>query len=126
MSIETSLGAYLVANVAGCGGRVDAYKLPQNPTFPALTFFRVSGVPTYSHSGFSHYTVARYQISCWALSSGAMRQLVKEVRDALDGYAGGMGDVTIYHCFCVGDHDMSDPETKRYQAPVDFEIAFNE
>jgi hypothetical protein len=127
MSIETALGAHLCTFVALVGNRVHDKRLPQEPTFPALTFQRISTLPLYSHQGYSGYTECRFQISCWAMSQASVRQVAAQVRTALDGYAGLMSaDTQVGHCFCIGDRDFYEPETKRFHAPLDFKIAFKE
>jgi len=126
MSIEKALGKYLADNVSLVSGRVHSIKLPQGAVLPALTFPRISTVPLYSHDGFSHLTTCRFQVSCWAMKHGDVREIASEVRDVLEGYSGLMGSVQIGKCLCKGDRDMHDPETGIFHAPVDFEIEFNE
>jgi hypothetical protein len=126
MEIEKALGAYLTAHVTLVAGRVYSVKLPQKAVLPALTFFRVSTVPIYSHQGFSHLTKCRFQISCWAVKHGDVREIASELRDVLDGYSGMMGTTEIGSCLCVGDRDMYEPAAGIYQAPLDFMVAFRE
>lgn len=126
MTIETSLGQYLEDYVALADDRVYAKKLPQNPTLPALTYLRVAAVPEYSHSGYSHLTNARFQVSCWAETYATVRQLAAQVRTALDGYSGFMGTTQIGSCFCKGDRDLEETDTGRQHVPLDFDIGFND
>jgi hypothetical protein len=125
MAIEADLGTYL-ETVPLAGGRVHAMKLPQDPTLPALVFIRVSTMPTYSHSGFSNFTEARFQISCWAATYMAARQLAAQVRTALDGYSGAMGTTQIGHCLCASDRDIYEPEPQRFHAPLDYMIGYKD
>jgi hypothetical protein len=124
--MEKAIGQYLEDNVTLVSGRVYSMKLPQGCTLPALTFFRVSTMPLYSHEGFSHYTECRFQVSCWAMKHGDVREIASEVRDVLEGYKGMMGATYVHRCLCVGDIDLFEPETSIFHAPLDFMVAFEE
>ena len=63
--IEKGLLTHLKANVALVSNRVYAQFLPQDSTFPAITYSTISGVRNYHHSGQS-YAEHRIQIDCWA------------------------------------------------------------
>ena len=124
--IEKDLGDYLAENVALCGGRTHAPRLPRSPMFPGLVYQRVSGVPAYSHDGYSHLTETRYQITGWATGYEEVREMAAQVRTVLDGYEGMMGSTFIGHCLCVADRDIFEAGTGIYQVPLDFMIAFND
>ncbi len=126
MAIEEDLGTYLETNVTLVNGRVHAMKLPQGAPLPALVFLRVSGVPLHSHSGYSHFTTARFQVSCWAQTFKAVRELAAQVRAELDGFSGLMGATEIGHCLCIADRDAYEAEPKKWHAPLDFTIGFQE
>jgi len=124
--MEKAIRKYLADNVSLVSGRVYSMKLPQGCVLPAVTFQRISTVPLYSHEGFSHYTECRFQVSCWAVKHGDVREIASEVRDILEGYKGMMGATYVHRAFCIGDIDMYEPATNIYHAPLDFMVAFEE
>lgn len=68
MDIFTHVRAYLLEPSelrTALGTRIYPVKLPQNPTFPALTFSRVSGVRHPSLKGRASLASPRYQFDIW-------------------------------------------------------------
>lgn len=126
MSIETSIAAFLATNVTLAGGHIHALRLPQDPTFPALVYQRISTVRTYSHQGDSNLPECRFQITCWGSTYASVRQLVAQLNSVLGGFSGTMGDVYIGHALLAGDLDIHEVPTMLFQAPIDFMIAFKE
>ena len=124
--IETVLQAYLAANVALCGGRVWPMKLPQKPTLPAITYRKISGPRIQTHDGASGLAHPRIQISCWAETYLAAKQLAEEVRQDLDGFSGAMGATHVGSMFLSNETDLYDPETGRWHIPVDFILFHDE
>jgi len=131
--IETELRTWLVANIAAVAGRVYPRKLPQEPTFPALTVTRISGIPWPTHDGPVGKSDSRFQISCWAVEKRAggtgylgAKQLAEDLRQALDCFTGAMGAETIEACFCVNMGDLGDDEAELQQVAVDFLITHTE
>jgi hypothetical protein len=131
--IEKELHAWLIANIAVVAGRVYARKLPQEPTLPALTFTRISGIPWPTHDGPVGKSDSRFQISCWALEkkSGGTgylgaKELAEDLRQALDCFTGVMGAETIEACFCLNMVDLGDDEAELQQVAVDFLITHTE
>ncbi len=95
------------------GDRIYPVKLPQDPTYPAITYFQVSGSPIYTKQG-KHGVVLRVQISCWAKSYTAVKQLATKVILAMDGYA--------KENFNQNEFDIYEDEAEVYQVPLDFNI----
>ena len=132
MSFETDLVDFLQANVPSVGNRVHFIKLPQNPTFPALTYQRLNTEDLYSHDGYSELTTPLMRVTCYAFEE--VRDVAKEVKDAMRGYTGLMGatDVGFMLMAGPGDQDLIDPDwtdsegrTLRY-VPLAFRICYTE
>lgn len=131
--IETGLNTWLRANIASVANRVYPRKLPQNPTFPALTYFEVSGDSWYSHQGPSGVREGRYQISCWTKEGrlggtdylGA-KTLAEEVIAAMDCYTGLMGATVVQACFYMNQTDLGEDEAGLHMIAVDFHIWWEE
>ena len=124
--IETDLRTYLVAQVASAGGRVYPAKLPQNPTYPCITYFQVSGPRDYSHDGYSGTTASRYQVSCWGKTYAATKGLAREVIRAVEGYTGMMGTTRIGLIRVDNETDNYEYDSDVYHMPVDLIIQYKE
>lgn len=91
MSLESELRARLIADggvAALISARVYPLILPQAPTYPALTYQRISGPRLHHLTGSSGRGVARIQTDSWAETYAAAQALAAAVRAALDGFDG--------------------------------------
>lgn len=124
--IEEELTSWLQANIALVANRVYPMKLPQNPTLPAITYQKISGLRVQSHDGPSGLAYPRFQVSCWGESYSDAKQVAEEVRQDLDGYQGLMGVVQVGAALLQNEIDFYIPETGYYHVPVDFIIWHDE
>lgn len=115
MSIETALHTYLSAKseiTSIVGTRLWRGHLPQsfNWASPALTFWKVSEVHDHNIDGGGGCARARIQVDCWHKSSSTavVDDLAEQVRLALQGFDGLMGDVPVTSV--VLDNVVSLPE----------------
>ena len=122
--IEQALYARLVA-VTGWP-RVYPGKLPQNPTFPALTYQRASGARVSSIYGPSGLANPRFQIDVWAQTFTSMVDVAALVREGLDGFRGVVSGVRIGSIVCVGDFDNYEPGVELHRRTIDFSIWHHE
>ena len=116
MNIQETIYEHLTTNAgvaAIVAARVYPVRLPQEPTLPALTYFRVSGPVEYTRDGVS-LTQSRFQISCWAAGYAAVIALASAVRSAM----GIFPKVS----FLENQPEMFEPETSVYHIPVDVMI----
>lgn len=119
MSLADSIYDQIQALTAG---RCYRLTLPQPWTLPAITYLRVDTLSEYSHDGDSDLDHPRWQISCWAESHPEAEELARQVRQAMQGWKAVYG----LPAFCVGQHDLPQPETGVYQVAVDFVIWWKE
>ena len=131
--IETSLYTWLVANIALIGTRVYPRKLPQDATFPALTYFEVSGDRWVTHQGEDGVSEGRYQISCWAKDGttgvdgyAIAKGIADEVITKLNCFTGLMDTTTIQACRYLNEVDLGDEEMNLHQIALDFYITYEE
>ena len=94
-------------------------KLPERATFPAITYFQVSGVEGNTHDGYDHTSRQRWQISCWAETYAACRTLAEAVKLALRTFSGGIVEI-VSASYMENQMDLSEPDVKLYTIPVDF------
>lgn len=108
MSIESELVSRLEDDAgvgAVAGDRIYPTKLPQDPTYPALTYFKVSGPREYDLSGPTGWARARYQIDCWGDDYGDAHSLAAAVRASLSGFN---GTLTTLHATIKLDNERDD------------------
>ena len=129
MTIEEALFAYLTTcqGLASLiGTRLYSLRLPQNPTLPAVTYFKVSRVGERVLGGPNPNTIrARFQFSCWAKSYGVAKSVAGQLKEALQDYSGimgGPGGVNVLDANPVNEHDFYESDTGLYHIPVDVEI----
>ncbi len=120
---ESGLRAWALADptVAGLiGTRFYPMLLPQTPTLPACTYFRVSHrIPDEIP-----YPTVRIQVTCWAASHTAARELATALEAAAGRKKGTSAGVEIKYANVANDLDMRDPDTGYYLVPVDFKVTY--
>lgn len=133
MSINAGLRSFLGADAAinaiiGAmpNTRVYPVRLPQNPTLPAITYFKVSGRRVHSSNGALGLSGPRFQIDCWASKYEDAHALAELVRKRIDGYSGVMGSETVQGVFFESERDLYEPEPDQYRVSRDYFIFFEE
>lgn len=94
------------------GDRVFPMVRPQESGVPAVTYQRVSNVPTTSLAGDSGLDSVRVQIDAWASTYANAKALAAQVRSALLGAA--------FKALMVSDFDDYETETQTYRVSMDF------
>jgi len=97
-------------------------RLPQEPTYPAVTYQRISTVPTYSQDGDSNLDRGRWQFSCWARTHTAAEAVAAQVRTALTTWRASYGQPA----FLENQVDFYEPDTDVHHIPVDAIIWWKE
>lgn len=126
------LRAYLIGGSAVStlvGTRVYPVKLPQNPTYPAVTYEQVSGVRDYTLCGPNGLAWPRVTISSWALSYSGARALADAVRQRISGFHGEWGSsppTQIGSVHLDNELDLYEDEAEVYRVAQDYIISFNE
>lgn len=136
MGIERGIYSLLTgdAGVAALlGTRVYPEVLPQNPSYPAITYQVVSGGSEYEMEGPANQASPRVQIDCYAESAEGAIALKGAVMAALSGYRGSVGSppVAIQGAFRrsegSGFEDGLRPAGLRvWRKTLDFEIWYEE
>lgn len=114
--LEESIYAHLstVAAVSTLAGtRIYPVFLPQDPTYPAISYQRISSQPQVAIGGFCNLDNPRIQIDCWASSYSAVKSLAEAVRDAMMSAPG-------FNALELSDQDLYEPEVEVYRVSIDF------
>lgn len=87
--------------------------LPQNPTFPAITFSQVSRVGVDGLEGSCGKARRRVQVDCWATTRKGSWQLADAVRQTLNGFhTGTFADSVIGSVRLDNETGLFDEESK--------------
>lgn len=125
-TIEEALKKVLTDNAgvaAILAGRVYPVILPQNVTYPALAYQKVTGAPDMALDGESGLTRNRFQIDAYGETYAAVRGLSKAVRTALNGKKFTVDAVRIGSVVMISERDFY--EEKTYRVSMDFSIWHN-
>jgi len=96
--------------------RIYPIKLPQNPTYEALTYQRISNT---GQDGTSTLRMSRWQINCWAEQYGEAQVLATAVKAALEEYINLLGTPGINMARVVNELDDWDEDAEVYRVIVD-------
>lgn len=125
MSFEGDLKNFAAADVALnalIGTRFYPGALPENPTYPAVTYFKIDGN--------RHHNIdvafPRYQFSCWSPVYLTAQVTATAVRKAFQRYKGIMGSTQIIQGVYERQGDLYEPDTKLFHIPVDIKFIIRE
>ena len=128
MNVDESLYARLstyAGLIALTSTRIYPVELPQTPTLPAITYYRVNA-PTEHVMGETTSDIERatYRIQCWGATMTSARAVAAQVIAALDGFSGLLGGATGVRCWVTRTNslDLDDPDTSWMRRILDFEI----
>lgn len=108
------------------GDRIYPHRLPQTPTFPAVTYARVSGVRVKVLKGLSGLARPTFQFDCWAESYTTVKTLADAVRGAFDGFQGTLDGDTTYRVQILNEVDNFEEELDIYRVIQDYEVFHRE
>lgn len=114
--VESKLYALLTADPAVSaivGTRVYPMVLPQRCTFPAASYFRVSGGQQNTLDGYSGTENPRIQVDCWAREYADAKALASAIRTAMDG-------ATNFKALCISDRDMYEDDAELHRVLLEF------
>lgn len=118
MTVESEIVARLevdgaVTALVGSGddARIYPVLLPQDPTYPAVTYQRVSGARLHNLAGTAGFAMPRLSINCWSRTYGEAKSLAAAIRASLDGFDGTLATIraTIK---IVNEIDLPEQEPK--------------
>lgn len=123
MSIDTAIYALLTG---GGIARVYPPPIPDNPTYPLVTYAQVSGVRGYVMEGADGLVIGRFQVDCWDPLSSAARTLAETVRLILSGYRGTSDDMELQSVFLFGETKMFDDAADLHRVMQEYRIFYRE
>lgn len=108
------------------GTRIYPRRWPRNPVFPLVAYRRISTHRELTHSGPSDLADPRIQFDVVATDPDTADAVAEQLRLALHGYRGAMGDVPVGSVRVVNDLDDEHSDTGLYRRIVDAEISHRE
>lgn len=100
--------------------RLYLLKLPQNPTYPAVTYFKVSN----SRHHDLNIAMPRYQFSVWGTDYKIVRRIANNIRLALQREKGVWSGISVIQAVYLGETDFYENDTKLYQVAQDYKIIY--
>lgn len=133
-TIETALYALLTGDgtlTSLVSARIFPVLVPQGTTMPAVTYAQVSGGRVHATDGPAGLVNSRWQFNCWGVSNASARAVSDALRQAIDGYSGTTGGVTIQAIQTEMEVNIeANPaginRARRYGKALDFNVWFEE
>lgn len=132
MLIEEGLRRHLV-DLDVVEERVYPQILPQNPTYPAISYSVISSAVAHTVEGLAGYARTVFQVSVWAKTTNAdgsgyeqAREIAEELRVSLSGFRGYFGDVQVHSCFLTGRRDLYSNDAIVFGTSLDFAVSHEE
>ncbi len=132
--METGIFTYLQtigAITAIVGTRIHPDTMPQGSELPVIVYSRLSGGRVQVMGGISGLAHPVFQITSWATTYLAAKNLAEIVRVNFDAVSGAIGGVTVRACIMEDDGDITEtsPDIKArrmYGVRQDYEIWHDE
>lgn len=111
--------------------RIYPVVLPQEPTYPAITFSRVSSQRIEGVHTNPGMATVRIQITCWASTFDSAKSVAEQVRLALERYGTSVSGttiagVTVYDIHMGSEADAYEPTLDAFASSVDFTVVHAE
>ena len=121
--------AGLTALIGTSPMRLHPQLIPQDPTYPAVTYMCISAPREVLMGSDPGIVMARYQFSAWGATYQAVRDLAEQLRLTFERWRGTVSSVTILDTFIEDTNDLP-PEFVNgavvRQRAVDFRIIYRE
>jgi len=126
--IEESLRTKILADsdvTDDIGQRLYILKLPQNPTYPAVTYFKVSNARHHDLD----VAMPRYQFDVWMdatiqNSYLTARRVADNIRKALQRESGNWSGISVIQAVYLGETDLYEENTELYHVAQDYKVIY--
>ena len=121
-TIEKAIRSILVndSTVKAITTRCYPGKIPQDPTYPLIVYYKVTGMRDHHLQGPSRLAHPRFQVEAWATTYDAAKTLANAIREALDGYKGTVGTVVIGSILIESERDVYEDAVSCHRVIMDF------
>ena len=127
-TIEKAIRSILIADTAvkAITNRCYPGKIPQNPEYPLIVYYKVTGNRDHHLQGPSGLAHPRFQVEAWATTYDAAKALANAIREALDGYKGTVGAVAIGSILIESERDVYEDAVSCHRVIMDFFVWHSE
>lgn len=108
------------------GSRIYSTRLPQGATLPAITFQRISTTRDIHHGGPVQGAEAFFQISCWAATPKAGKEIAAAVRAAVHGVHGTWGTDTVMASKLVNELELPGLDENDFHTALTLSLVYKE
>ena len=109
---------------AEVGVRVYPLKLPQNPTYPAITYQVISDQSEKLLEGPDRIRRARVQIDVWAATISTCQTITNYIRSLLDGQDNTQGNIRFRSAWTENEQDIYEESIEKYRILSDYMITY--
>lgn len=128
MTVEVGVYTILTGDAtlsASVGTRVYGGGLPQEPAFPCVSFQVVSSIPDRTlgeKTADSYHSI--FQIDVFADDYESSKEIAAKVRNALEGYKGSVGNVSIKDIWVwdAGTDNIDSSDALEYRVTAQYEV----
>lgn len=119
---------FLASAVPTAGGRVYPGWVPQQGTYPAVTYLAFGDGAGLAHGGPEDLATRTYQIDLWALTYSEARAMAAALRAALHGFAGLLGSAgtRVQPARLVDARDTYENDPKLWRVSQDYAVTYKE
>jgi len=123
-TIEEALRYSILADnsVRAITTRCYAAELPQNPVFPLILFFRVTGASDVHLGGVSGIAHVRFQIEAWAETYAAAKELARAIRGAINTKIFRVDSVSLNSIVIQSERDYYEPDVGTHRIIADYMV----
>ena len=127
-TIEKAIRSILIADttVKAITTRCYPGMIPQNPEYPLIVYYKVTGMRDHHLQGPSGLAHPRFQAEAWATTYDAAKALANAIRCALDGYTGTQGTVDIGSILIESERDVYEDAVSCHRVIMDFFVWHSE
>ncbi len=121
--IEEATRSKLLSNITLAGlvsDIIDILKLPQNPVYPAVTFFKITG---HRHSDLD-IAYPYFQCYSWGSTYASAREVANQIRISLIREKGTWGSVKIINAVFINEFDLYEDDTGIFHIVSEFKIIY--
>ena len=111
-----------LANATAAAGRIYPAILPQNPTYPAITYQEISSVRTHAMGQDGPMTRVRAQVNVWATSHAEARAVANQVANSLSRYWATIGATRVLDVLLDNDMTFYESETQTRRVTQDYTL----
>ncbi|HEX7119397.1 MAG TPA: DUF3168 domain-containing protein [Longimicrobiales bacterium] len=109
-----------LVNQTAAGSRIFPLVLPQDATFPAVTYQQISSVRTHAMGQDGAIIRVRVQINSWGRSYAEARTLAGEVETQLSRFKGTVGGTRVLDVLLDNEIETYESETQARRVIQDF------